>query len=232
MKKYTTLLLDFDNTLLDFDTAERLAIKEAFAKIGYNLTPAMGERYNKINKGVWEEFEKGKWTKDEIVLLRFERMFSEYGVDFDPGEMNRIYIERLSTHSIPLPGALETLAALHGKYDIYVVSNGIAGVYESRLNLSGMKKYLKGSFVSETVGVGKPHKEYFDFVFGNIEEKDINKILIVGDSLTSDIQGGINAGLDTLWLSFGKKNDKNIIPTYEIRDITELASFLADITCQ
>lgn len=206
-RKYTTLLFDADNTLLDFDKAENEALKSVMAIYNLPATEENCRKYSEINDGLWKRFEKGEIEKAEIKSTRFREFFRYLGVteNFDPLQVNEKYLSFLKEGGYTVEGASELCRSLTEKgYSIYIITNGIALTQARRLEKSGLLPYISDVFVSETVGVPKPKKEYFDYVLQSITEKDTSKILVIGDSLTSDIKGAENAGLDYIWYNHRK----------------------------
>lgn len=197
MTKYTTLLLDADETLLDFTAAEGFAIGKTCEKFGIPFSDEVRKTYSDINLSLWKQLEKGLCTREEIKLNRFITFTEVMHSSADPVEMGRFYESTLAGCGFIIEGADKLCEKLSRKYALYIVTNGLAGVQKGRLALSGLLPYFRGCFISEESGSAKPKKEFFDFVFHRIEEKDKSKICIIGDSLSSDVAGGINAGIDT-----------------------------------
>lgn len=225
-----TLLLDIDDTILDFHRAQDTALPETFLELGIEPTSEVLSRYNEINREGWQMLERGEITRDEVVLRRFRILFSELGrPEIDAKETWRIYEDKLSRIHVFIDGAKELLDELFGKYDMYVVSNGTASVQDRRIAESGIGKYFKKMFISERVGYDKPSREFFDFCFAEIGDFDKAETLIVGDSLTSDILGGINAGIRTCHYNPKGVYSDNIKPDYEIKSLGELPSLLKTI---
>lgn len=229
-RKYSTLLFDVDNTLLDFDTDERTALQKTLSEIGAPGTPEILKRYSEINAGLWRDFEKALVTKEDLKETRFRRLFEEIGFScpVSSKQINDRYLEHLGEGGVTVEGAKETVKALFEKgYRIYIVTNGVEHTQKSRLQRSGLDQYITDSFVSEKIGVQKPFKAYFDFVFDNIEEKDRSRLLLIGDSLGSDIKGALDSGIDCVWLNPQQKRNRVCgDPTYEITDIRELLKLL------
>lgn len=228
MIKY--VLFDLDNTLLDFTKAEAVAIKKAFERFSVPATEANIRRYSEINDEQWKKLEKGLMTKDEVLARRFELLFAELGVkNVSAEEAQEVYEYHLGTGHIFVDGALETLEALKGKYELYIVSNGTATVQDRRLESSGIAPYFKDIFISERVGANKPSREFFDLAFARIPDFDRSKAIIVGDRLSSDILGGINAGIMTCWFDpMRLPPSGGIVPDITIYKLSELPEALAD----
>lgn len=227
MKKYDKILLDVDGTLLDFDRSEELGFSVVLKHYGLADSREAKERYHQINREHWEAFETGAMAREDVLTKRFEAFFREYGIEVKGQEAEDIYREQLNQSAILIPFALELCRCLSEKYEIYVVSNGISKTQSSRLLSSGLSPYFKEIFVSEDAGSQKPQKEFFDYCFSRMENPDREKMLLVGDSLTSDIRGGNNAGVDTCWYNpAGAVNDKGVSVDYEIHDLKQLLEFL------
>lgn len=219
--KYDTLLFDADNTILDFDSSEEQALRWAFRDMGWTFSMRILQVYRRNNIAQWELFEQGKLTKPEVLINRFVNTLAELSMPIDGVEsVADLYEKYLMLGFYVVPHAEEILAELQKRTRLYLVSNGVVTIQNSRMKGSGLEKYFLARFVSEEVGYPKPQKQYFDYCFERIGNVDESKTLIVGDSLTSDIQGGINAGIDTCW--FNPKhtvNSSELEPTYEIDDL-------------
>lgn len=224
---FQTIFLDLDDTLLDFGAAERVAISKTFQEIGMEPTPALLRRYSEINQSQWEAFERGEITRETVLTRRFELLFAELGMAQDPAVTEDIYRTYLGVGHYFVPGAEELLAYLAPKYDLYLASNGVAATQYSRLESAGIGHYFKEIFISETTGYHKPEREYFDYCFARIENFDPQRTLMIGDSLTSDILGGKNAGIKTCWFNpKHKPRHPDITPDYEIDTLLALRAFL------
>jgi 2-haloacid dehalogenase len=199
MRKYTTLLLDADDTLLDFHKAEAMAIETVCENFGIKYNEEVRQTYSEINAKLWRRLEKGEITRDVIKIRRFEEFAEITKNTASPFDMAQCYINALSKGGYLINGAKELCQELSKKYSLYIVTNGIATVQKSRLKLCGLLPYFNGVFISEEAGSQKPDKKFFDFVFNTIPEKDRSKVCIIGDSMSSDILGGLNAGIDTCY---------------------------------
>ena len=224
---FQTIFLDLDDTLLDFDAAERVAISKTFREIGMEPTPALLRRYSEINQSQWEAFERGEITRETVLTRRFAILFSELGAAHDPVATEDIYRGYLGVGHYFVDGAEDLLAYLAPKYDLYLASNGVAATQYSRLESAGIGHYFKEIFISETTGYHKPEREYFDYCFARIENFDPRRTLMIGDSLTSDILGGKNAGIKTCWFNPDHKPRRpDITPDYEIDTLLALQKIL------
>ena len=216
------LFLDLDDTILDFHWAERIALAETLRSFGVEPEPAVLERYHVINQWHWQQLEKGLLTREQVQTCRFAVLFRELGQCVNPKECAGRYERNLSRGHRFLPGAEEAVKRLSGKYRLYLASNGTASVQHGRLRSADLYRYFEGIFISEELGANKPSKEFFDACFARIPDFDPGKALMVGDSLTSDILGGRNAGLPTVWVNPGHKPITDIVPDYEIESLALL----------
>ena len=200
---YSILLFDADRTLLDFDKSEELAFFETLPLFGIKPTEQNLDIYKRCNKANWEALEKGLISKPRLLVKRFEDFLTEIGMPiFSASEMHERYTQILSQKSILLDGALDMIKTLHknGKR-LFVITNGVTAVQKGRLFPSPIFPYLENVFISESMGVSKPQKKFFDLVAEQIPNFDASKAIVIGDSLTSDIQGANNAGLDCIWFN-------------------------------
>lgn len=221
--EYQTLFLDADETLLDFKRAEAQGLENALRRHQLLFNKEILALYSGINKKCWEEFEQGFLDKETLLVERFRRLFAALDIKADPHAVRLSYHEELGKGGFLIEHAYEVCEELGKTHDLYIVTNGVAATQYSRFALSGLDKLVKGIFVSEEIGIPKPQKGYFDYVFAQIPGFRKENALMVGDSLTADIMGGINAGLDTCWYNPGRKPaPAGIKITYEIQDIREL----------
>ena len=224
MAKYYCILFDADNTLLDFDAAERKALAETLAQ--YNIEPSNEtvEKYRTINEGLWRQLEKGQIRREKLMNERFTRFLKEIGVSGSGAEMNRYYLNQLSTHPDLMPGnVLDVLHELAEVATMAIVTNGFDKVQSRRIKESGIAPFMEEVFVSERSDSEKPNRKIFDTALRTLGVENREHVLVVGDSLSSDIQGGINAGLDTCWLNRNHvENPGQISPTYEIESLEQL----------
>ena len=225
----STILWDVDGTLLDFIAAEKAAIKTLFGE--FNLgqcSDEMIKRYSEINKTYWQRLERGEITKQEVLVGRFKEFFKSEGIDISVvEEFNSLYQLSLGDTIVYHDDSLEIIKSLQGRVRQYIVSNGTVEAQSKKLRLSGLGELVDGIFLSEHIGVEKPNIEFFDKVLEEIKPADRSSILIVGDSLTSDIQGGNNAGIVTCWYNpLGDKAPDKYRIDYEISDLHQIYEFL------
>lgn len=222
--KYTTLLFDLDDTLMDFKKAEENAIEKLLLKYSLPATEENKRLYSLTNQSKWKALEKGEITRKELFTTRFPDFFKALGVEADGAKANADYMHFLSQGRFVIDGAEDICRELRKSYSMYIITNGAKIVQQGRLTDLPLMQYFDGVFISEEVGFDKPKKEYFDHVFLNIPEKDKSKCLVIGDSLSSDILGAVNYGIDCCWIS--EKISSEIKPTYQISTLKELLNIL------
>lgn len=224
---YRFLFLDLDDTILDFHKAEAIAIAKTFQKSGLPDTPEMISHYSRVNRRQWELLNAGKITREEVLTSRFEILFQECGIQADVTKVLADYEHFLSIGHYFLPGAEEILQYLAPKYKLYIASNGTAPVQDGRLKSAGILPLFQDVFISQRLGANKPSREFFDLAAARIPDFRREEALMIGDSLTSDIQGGVNAGIDTCWYNpKGLPVPDSPKPTYVIHELTELKTLL------
>ena len=221
------LFLDLDDTILDFHKAERLAIAKTFRDFGIDPTDEVLHRYHLINKSCWERLERNEWTREQVLVNRFGILFAEYGAEADPTACARAYEKNLSIGHYFLPGAEEAVDRLSKKYRLFLASNGTASVQKGRMTSANLYRFFEKVFVSQELGANKPSEEFFRRACAQIPGFDPKKAMMVGDSLTSDILGGIRAGMRTCWVNPSHAPARADIPAdYEIESLSQLESLL------
>ncbi len=224
------ILIDLDDTVLDFRRCEAEALKLALAECGIEPTEHTVRRYSEINDAGWKKLEAGLITRERLLVWRFEELFSELGVIADAEEVNAAYKLRLSEQCFFVDGAPEMLDALYGKYRLYLASNGTAVVQDGRIARAGIAKYFDRIFISQRLGFNKPDPRFFDAAFDAIGDVKREETVIVGDSPSSDIRGGMNAGIRTVWFDpDGKALPPGITPTFIVRTLAEVPSVIGRI---
>ena len=223
------LFLDLDDTILDFHKAERIAISKTIREFGVEPTEDILNLYHGINKWHWEQLEQGKLTRAEVLVNRFGVLFERLGLEVDAPQCAKTYEYNLSQGHWFLPGAEEAVDALSKKYRLFLASNGTAVVQKGRMTSANLYRFFETVFVSQEIGHNKPSKEYFEACFARIPGFDREKAVMVGDSLSSDIRGGINAGIKTVWVNPGHLDCGDIRPDYEIASISQLEALLEDL---
>ena len=222
---YKVILWDIDGTLLNFEKAEEAGIRGCFEKFQLGeCTEIMLAAYKKLNRSYWQKLERGEIEKSVLLIKRFEDFLSAYGLDTSvAAEFNALYQILIGDTVVFCEHALETVQALKGKVLQCAVTNGTRVAQDRKLKNSGLYQELDHIFISEEVGIEKPNKGFFDVVFAEIGAYAPDEVLIVGDSLTSDIQGGVNAGIRTCWFNpKGAENTSGLRPDYEITDVGEV----------
>lgn len=221
--KYTTLLFDADGTLFDFLAAEKEALTETLTAFGIEPSEERISAYSKINDGLWKALERGEIEKDVLRLKRFELFCEKYGFVCDIPKMAALYTDNLSTKGQLLSGAKELCEKLYKKANLYIVTNGIDFVQKGRMAVSGIGCFFDNVFISGEIGIEKPDVKYFEYVKSHIADFSKERTLIIGDSLTSDIKGGIAFGIDTCWYNpNGKEAPKEMDITYIASNFDEI----------
>lgn len=229
--KFTTILWDIDNTLLDFEYSMRESLRRCYREMtgGESLTEEMIANYDRINISYWKRLEKGEVTKAQLLNGRFMDWFAFEGItDIDPAQFRALYQVSLGEiFAYMEPDALDICKDLSGHVKQYVVTNGVAKTQRNKLMLSGFMDVFDDLFISEEIGANKPESAFFEGCFAKVEEKDLSKILLVGDSLSSDIKGANNAGIAACWYNPGQALcNEEVKIDYEIRSLKEVYGIL------
>ena len=225
--KYEIIIFDADETLFDFKKSERDAFKNTMLEfdIEYDENHHL-KIYQEINTAIWKEFEDGLITQEKLKVERFKRLSDKLNTRFDEVQFAKSYMKHLSNASFLYDDSIDLVESLHKDYRLTIITNGLKDVQDNRIRKSIIAKYFEDIVVSEEVLVSKPDPKIFELALNNIKHTDKSKVLIVGDSLTSDIQGGINFGIDTCWFNPNKiVNKTGIKPTYEISNLMELKRY-------
>lgn len=230
-RRFTTILWDVDNTLLDFDYSCRGALKQGFHTLGLEITEEMIVRYFQINESYWKRFEKGEVTKEQVLNGRFADFFAEYGLlDYPQVSVQNFreeYQKSLGNIYSYLDDSLTICKALQTKLKQYIVTNGVSSTQRSKLGLSGFAEVMNDLFISDEIGAPKPQADFFEYCLSKIEEKDRSKILLVGDSLSSDIKGANIVGIKACWYNPKEKElPVGYTVDYEITDLHQIYELL------
>lgn len=224
------IFFDLDDTILDFKMAERVALSKTLRELGVEPTDYIISQYSKYNISQWKRLELGEITREQVKVNRYKLLFDELGLDLSPQKATAIYEDKLCIGHYFIDGALETIQELYENYNLYLVSNGAKRVQDGRLKSADISKYFKGIFISEEVGVEKPNIKFFDYCFSKIENFTREETIIIGDSLSSDIKGGINAGIKTMWFNLrNEQNNTELNPDYEIHTLSQISQILKTI---
>ena len=219
------ILFDLDNTLFDFYSSEKKALTKTLTHLGLTPDDKMLSRYSEINLAHWKLLEKGKLTRDQVKVGRYRQLFEEYNIPRSPEEATKFYENALSCEADLMDGAFELLEYLYGKYRLYVVSNGTLICQQGRMKRTGITNFFEDYFISQQIGYEKPQREFFDYCFRKIPHFKHSETIIVGDSFSADIVGGINAGIKTVWYNpDGEKAPDT--SDYEIHALSELKNLL------
>lgn len=221
------ILLDLDNTIFDFNRAERSALEIMLIHFGVTPNEKMLCRYSEINSSQWKLFEKNLITIDEIKIRRYEIFFKELGLQISPESATAYYEKILSTKYYFTDGAQEALEELCKNHSLYAATNGTPHVQHGRIDGSGIGKYFKNFFISGEIGHSKPSREFFEYCFEHMENFKLSETVIIGDSLSSDIKGGANSGIATIWFNPQKvENLSDVKPDYEIEKLSDIIKTL------
>ena len=226
-KHYPWLWFDADNTLFDYNKAEATALKQTFHSLSLPFEDEYLGTYQRINHDLWQALEKREITPTVLRSRRFELLLDSLQLNGSPDQMSNIYIEQLAICSELMEGAYEVLQSLNGKSRFAIVTNGLQAVQRSRLSHSTIRDFITDIVISEEIGSAKPHSAFFEIVSSRLGSPPKSDILIIGDSLTSDMQGGVDYGLDTCWFNPNAEPRPDGLPiTYEISHLHELLDLI------
>lgn len=228
MKKYKKLYFDVDDTLIDFKAAEKVALPALFKEYQMDFTEEVEVYYKTLNRQLWLALERGEITREQLMNRRFGQTMRYFGQNIDGREMDERYRELLVDTVVLIEGAEQVLSELSKDYELYIVTNGVLKTQLARIRAANITSYFKRIFVSEETGYQKPQIEFFNYVFSNVQNFEKSTSLIIGDSITADIMGGFNAGIDTCWFNrYNQTVDISIQPTYVLKDLHELVGMLS-----
>ncbi len=226
--KYKTLLFDLDGTILDYSKSEAAALYGAYSVVfGIDPPDELLPVYQKINSALWKEFEKGTITIQQLKIKRFSSLFDSFKLNTDPAAFSEIYLQELGKGGYLLHGAFDILESCAGRFRMGAITNGIGNVQRSRIKKANIGQFFETVVISNDVGIAKPDPGIFAIALENMNLYNKKEILIIGDSLSSDILGGINAGIDTCWINPMGKEPGEIKPGYTISDIAGLLEILS-----
>ncbi len=221
------VLIDIDNTLLDFNKCASFSMRKAFEDIGLKAPDNLEAEFHKVNNALWLGIEKGTVTKDELHDNRWNMILKNIGIEYDGVILEKLFRKYLDVSREPVDGAVEILKYLSSKYEVYAASNAFYSQQTNRLKMAGMSEYIKGVFVSEKIGFEKPSKEYFDKCFELLGNPLRNEVIIIGDSLSADISGGVRCGIKTCWFNPGKSDiPQDYKIDYVVNRLNEIENYL------
>ncbi len=225
MKKI--ILIDLDNTLIDFNECARHSIIDIFNKFNLSYSDNVFTTFITENVKIWKRLENGEITKAELRENRWNIILGKLGIDFDGHVVEDLFEKSVAKGAYAVDGAYELLDYLYPKYDLYIVSNGFRFVQESRLKIGNFDKYFKEIFVSEDIGIPKPATEFFDYCFEKLGNPEKDSVILIGDSLSADIKGGCNYGLETIWFNKNLESlPDEISPAYIVTQLKEITNIL------
>lgn len=226
-KHYPWLFFDADGTLFDYNHAEATAFQKAFASLNMPFEAGHLETYRRINHGLWQALERQEIKQDVLRVRRFELLLEALGLSGVPDQLSTVYTEQLGLCSDLMDGAYEVLQTFHERSRIAIVTNGLQAVQRSRLDHSTICGFIDELIISEEVGAAKPHPAFFDTAFTRTENPPKSDVLIIGDSLTSDMQGGAEYGIDTCWYNpLQEQKPEGLSITYDIQNLSELLEII------
>lgn len=224
--RYTTVLFDLDHTLLDSDASARAAFDATMRSIDVEPTPEVFAVYDSLNQALWRRVEAGEISPNEVKVRRFEQLLRELGTHGDPVELGSTFVQALTDHGELFAGALDLLDSIHGKVTMAMVTNGIGVVQRGRLDRLDIAKYFDVVSISGELGMSKPAPSIFDHTLAALDVTDRSAVVMIGDSLSSDIAGGINAGVDTIWFNRHGTPSESTSPTYEVAHLDGVSAVL------
>lgn len=225
---YTWLLFDADGTLFDFQGAEDIALTTTPLKMGLAMPDDYASVYHRINASLWRDFEAGSLSAQEVRTRRFQRLFETLNIHEDSQRFSEAFLRELVNATTFLSGARQLLSQLKQRFNLALLTNGFADVQRARIKRLEIVNLFDPVIISEEVGVAKPNPAIFDIALAGMGHPGRDGVLMLGDSLSSDIQGGVNAGIDTCWFNPASNiNNTDVAPTYEIQNLGDLPSLLA-----
>lgn len=224
------LFFDLDNTLFDFSVAERIALDAALRDVGVTPTERMVADYVRINGEHWRALERGEVTREYVMYHRFRELFDKYSPAASELAAEDSYARHLGDRHYYIDGAEELIRSLFGRYHLYIISNGTKSIQDRRIDSAGIRSLFDGIFISQEIGCEKPGTQFFAAAFRTVPDFHREEALVIGDSLTSDIKGGMNAGVRTVWYNpLGAAAPPDITPDYEIKELGTLPELIARI---
>lgn len=226
MSKYKYVIFDIDNTLLDFSKSEYKALQKVFAKQGVVFNEETFEQYKKINGELWHQLEEGKISKEYLLEQRFYRFFLEHHIVVNGAKVDQDFRHYLEENNDLMDGAIELLEDIKGKgYTVFAGTNGIGSTQRIRLKNAQIDHFFDELFISEEVGFEKPDVRFFDYIFNQERITDKSTVIMIGDSLTSDIEGARRVGIDSIWIEDGKELPEDFA-SKKVRFLNEISQII------
>lgn len=227
MAKYDYILLDADNTLWDFDLAEHLALQQALQYYGISCTPEVETCYVEINSALWAAFDRGEIQQQDLAVQRFAQLLETIGREGSPSAMNHTYLTKLGEQGVALEGADGFCRQLAEHCTLAIVTNGLSLAQHGRFDRCTMKDCISKLYISQEIGHSKPQKAFFDHVLTDLGITDLGRVLVIGDSLSSDILGAKQAGLDAIWFNPKEKPcPDHLSPVLIAKGFEEMAEYI------
>ena len=227
LKMVTTLLIDLDNTLVDFNKCAEYAMRTYFPKFGLEYKENMIDIFIKTNDSLWKKIEKGELTKNRLREIRWNLVFENLGLSGDGPAFEEIFENSIANTAFPVDGAEDILKYLSEKYTLCIVTNGFEKVQTNRMKISGFDRFFKHIFISEKIGHQKPSKEFFDGCFSELGNPKKDDVVLIGDSLSADIKGGVSYGIKTVWFDRkGETPSSENTPDYTVHSLEEIKNIL------
>ena len=228
MKKL--LIFDLDNTILDFEMSESYALKKVFENHNIVFTKDMYKDFVVFNEKLWKAREKEEISSMELRQQRFKNFFKKYNIDIDPWKFELEYEDILLKNVFFIKDSIDVIEKLSKKYILVIATNGIKHIQEKRLDVSGVRKYFDNIFISDDIGYNKPQKKFFDYIFERYKDIKKENIVMIGDTLSSDIKGAKISNIKSIWYNpFNKKLDKDIVADFEIKNLEQIFDILEKI---
>jgi len=229
MSRYKWIFLDFDDTLIDYDKCEASALANTFNHYQVKLDKSMVSIYRQINSGLWKELEEGKISSKSLRVERFKRLFYKFSLEINPTEASQVYLNFLGETNFLIPGALDFIKTLKESHRLAMITNGITDTQHGRIDSCHIRSYFDAIIISGEIGQKKPDIAFFDIARKSCETPEVEEILVIGDSLSSDIKGGNNAGIDTCWFNpGGNENPGTADPTFTVSGYDEIYPIISE----
>ncbi len=226
MKDYDWLLFDLDNTILDFTASSYISFNKSMDELGYSANKSHFQKFKQINMEVWEEMESGKIDHQELKVKRWFRLFDELKLSLDPSIANEVYFFHIKENPVFVQYAAEISEVCKDKFNLMIITNGLAEVQWPRLRKTGLVDYFEHIVISDELGYAKPHSAYFEHCHSLMDYHAKEKILVIGDTLSSDIKGGKEFGFDTCWYNHSNVLNESTKTDFEIKQMKELRDIL------